>query len=121
MKKMQEAKQAQKSVNHEKRLWIALSLTSTFIVVELVGSAISHSLTLLSDAAHLFTDAAALIISITAMRLGRRQADQKRTYGYYRFEILAAALNASILFLVAFFIFYVAYKRMFIPHEIHSV
>ncbi len=120
MKKSQEAKQAQKSINHEKRLWIALSLTSVFIVVELVGSAISHSLTLLSDAAHLFTDAAALIISITAMRLGRRQADQKRTFGYYRIEILAAAFNAAILFMVAGFIFYMAYQRFFESTEIHT-
>lgn len=120
MEIQQDAKQAQKSVNHEKKLWMALSLTSVFIVVELIGSAISHSLTLLSDAAHLFTDAAALIISITAMRLGRRQADQKRTFGYYRIEILAAAFNASILFMVAGFIFYMAYKRFFEVSEIHT-
>lgn len=113
-------KQRPKSINHEKKLWIALSLTSVFIVVELGGSIISHSLTLLSDAAHLFTDAAALIISITAMRLGRRQADQKRTFGYYRIEILAAAFNAATLFMVAGFIFYMAYERFFAASEIHT-
>lgn len=120
MEIQQDAKQTLKSVNHEKKLWIALSLTTAFIVVELIGSVISHSLTLLSDAAHLFTDAAALIISITAMRLGRRQADQKRTFGYYRIEILAAAFNASILFMVSGFIFYMAYKRFFEVSEIHT-
>lgn len=109
-----------KNVNHEKKLWVALSLTTTFIAIELMGSIVSHSLTLLSDAAHLFTDAAALIISITAMRLGRRQADQKRTFGYYRIEILAAAFNAATLFMVAGFIFYQAYERFFAPSEVHT-
>jgi cobalt-zinc-cadmium efflux system protein len=113
-------KQIPKSINHEKKLWMALGLTTVFIAIELVGSIISHSLTLLSDAAHLFTDAAALIISITAMRLGRRQADQKRTFGYYRIEILAAAFNASTLFMVAGFIFYMAYQRFFVSSEIHT-
>lgn len=117
---LKQDKQLSKSINHEKRLWLALSLTTTFIVVELIGTVISHSLTLLSDAAHLFTDAAALIISITAMRLGRRQADQKRTFGYYRIEILAAAFNAAILFMVAAFIFYMAYERFFQASEIHT-
>jgi cobalt-zinc-cadmium efflux system protein len=100
-----------KHIKQEKYLWIALGLTVTFTSVELLGSLFSHSLALLSDAAHLFTDATALIISITAMRLGRREADKKRTFGYYRLEILAAAFNATILFLVALFIFYEAYER----------
>ncbi|HXH55463.1 MAG TPA: cation diffusion facilitator family transporter [Gammaproteobacteria bacterium] len=120
MQKQRNDKHMPKSINHEKKLWMALSLTSVFIVIELIGSVVSHSLTLLSDAAHLFTDAAALIISITAMRLGRRQADQKRTFGYYRIEILAAAFNASTLFMVAGFIFYMAYKRFFVSSEIHT-
>ena len=110
-----------KHLKQEKYLWIALGLTVTFTGVEIVGSLFSHSLALLSDAAHLFTDAAALIISITAMRLGRREADKKRTYGYYRLEILAAAFNASILFIVAIFIFYEAYERFFAAsHAIHT-
>ncbi len=115
-----------KHVNNEKYLWIALSLTTTFIVVEIIGSIISNSLALLSDAAHLFTDASALIISITAMRLGRKEADKKRTFGYYRLEILAAAFNATVLFLVACFIFYEAIERFYFSplflkeHKIHT-
>lgn len=105
---------------HEKYLWIAFSLTTTFIVVEVVGSILSHSLALLSDAAHLFTDGSAQIISIIAIRLARREADTKRTFGYYRFEILAAMLNACILTLVAVFIFYKAYERFFETPEIHT-
>lgn len=105
---------------NEKYLWIALFLTTIFIVIEVAGSLISSSLALLSDAAHLFTDAAALIISIIAMRLGRREADKKRTFGYYRLEILAAAFNAVILFLVACFIFYEAYERFLVPYKVHA-
>ncbi len=110
-----------KNLGQEKYLWIALGLTIIFISVEIAGSLISNSLALLSDAAHLFTDAAALIISIMAIRLGRREADKKRTFGYYRLEILAAAFNASILFLVALFIFHEAYERFFtIKSHLHT-
>lgn len=110
-----------KKTNHEKYLWIALSITSAFIVVEIFGSIISGSLALLSDAAHLFTDAAALIISIIAMRLSRRMADNKRTFGYYRLEILAATINAGLLFFVSFYIFHEAYQRFSVATEIQSI
>lgn len=109
-----------KSIRNEKYLWVALTLTTLFVIVEIIGSVISNSLALLSDAAHLLSDAAALIISIIAIRLGRRQSDTKRTFGYYRFEILAAIINAVILFLVAFYIFYEAYIRLFSIHYIRT-
>ena len=108
------------TTKNEKRLWIALGLTVTFIFIEVLGCLISGSLALLSDAAHLFTDAAALIISITAMKLAKKQADKKRTFGYYRIEILAAAFNATILFLVAIYIFYEAYERFFTTYTVHT-
>ncbi len=103
---------------NERSLWMALGLTTFFVIVAVVGSWLCQSLALLSDAAHLFTDAAALIISIVAMRLGRQAADNKRTYGYYRFEILAATFNAVVLFIVAFFIFFEAYQRLWHPHPV---
>ena len=108
------------SRHHEKLLWIALSLTIFFIVIEIVGSLMSRSLALLSDAAHLLTDALALIISIIAIRLGRKAADKKRTFGYHRLEILAATFNASALFMVAFYIFYEAYQRFFLPNHLQT-
>jgi cobalt-zinc-cadmium efflux system protein len=64
--------------------------------------------------------AAALAISLAAIRIGRRPADSKRTFGYYRFEILAAAFNAILLFLVAIYIVYEAYHRLKNPPEIES-
>ena len=106
---------------HEPRLWIAFVLTSTFLVAEVIGGLITGSLALLSDAAHMFTDAAALAIALAAIRLGKRAADHKRTFGYYRFEILAAAFNATVLFVVAGYILYEAYQRLRHPPEIQSL
>ncbi|MEO7323569.1 MAG: cation diffusion facilitator family transporter [Dokdonella sp.] len=106
---------------HEKPLWIALGLTSAFLVAELIGAWLTHSLALFSDAAHMFTDTAALGISLAAIRIGKRAADNRRTYGYYRFEILAAAVNATLLFGVAIFILIEAVQRFREPPEIQSI
>lgn len=104
----------------ERPLWWALMLTGGFMLVEGVGGILTGSLALLSDAAHMLTDTAALVIALIAIRVGRRPADTKRTFGYYRFEILAAAFNAILLFLVALYILYEAYRRLTIPFEIQS-
>ena len=100
---------------NEKRLWIVLGLTGAFFVAELIAAYVTRSLALLSDAAHMFTDVAALAVSLMAIRIGRRAADRKRTFGYQRFEILAAAYNASVLFLVAMYILYEAVERLRAP------
>lgn len=106
---------------NERRLWIALALTSAFLVAEVVGAFVTGSLALLSDAAHMFTDAAALGVALAAIQIGKRAADKKRTFGYYRFEILAAAFNATLLFFVAMYILYEAYRRLRSPAEIESI
>ncbi|MDY7576760.1 cation diffusion facilitator family transporter [Herbaspirillum sp. RTI4] len=105
---------------NEKALWWALGLTSTFLIVEAVAGFLTNSLALISDAAHMLTDSAALAIALLAMRIGRRPVDAKRTFGYSRFEILAAAMNAVLLFLVAFYILYEAYQRVMHPAQIQS-
>lgn len=111
-----------KMMNQKERyLWIALLLTSTFTLIELLGGWYFNSLALVSDAAHMFTDVAALVIALLAIQIGKRVADVKRTFGYYRFEILAAVLNAIILLLVAIYIFYEAYQRLFIHREVQPV
>lgn len=106
---------------NEKALRRALFLTSAFLVIEVVGAWLTASLALLSDAAHMFTDAAALAIALLAVRMGRKAADDARTYGYARFEILAAAFNAVLLFLVALYILYEAYRRLSAPQDIQSI
>ena len=105
---------------NEKRLLWALGLTAAFMFVEIIGGVLTNSLALLSDAAHMFTDVTALAISLAAVRFGKRPADDKRSYGYQRFEILAAAFNAVLLFVVAGYILYEAWDRFRTPPEIES-
>ncbi|MEN8408449.1 cation diffusion facilitator family transporter [Acinetobacter bereziniae] len=104
-----------------KKLSFALLLTGTFLIVEVVAGFITQSLALLSDAAHMFTDAAALAIALVAIKIGKLPADNKRNFGYQRFEILAALFNALMLFVVAIYILYEAYQRFSQPPEIQSV
>lgn len=101
-------------------LWLALMLTTVFLIAELIGGILTNSLALISDAAHMFTDTAALAVSLAAIQIGKKTADKQRTFGYYRFEILAAAFNAILLFLVAIYILYEAYRRLKDPPEIQS-
>ena len=103
---------------NERRLYAALGLTTLFMFVEIVGGIVTNSLALLSDAAHMFTDVTALAISLAAVRIGKRAADDSRSYGYQRFEILAAAFNALLLFGVAVYILYEAWRRFIEPPEV---
>ena len=103
-----------------KMLGWALALTSIYLIAEVIGGIVFNSLALLSDAAHMMTDVAALAIALMAIRLGRKAPDEKRTFGYRRFEILAAAFNAVLLFAVAIYVFVEAIKRFSEPQEIQS-
>lgn len=103
------------------QLTIALALTGTFLIVEVIGGLVFNSLALLSDAAHMFTDAAALAIALLAIKIGQRPADEKRTFGYRRFEILAAAFNAVLLFVVAGYVLYEGIKRILDPEPVGSI
>ena len=107
-------------IRHEKPLWWALGLTSTFLVVEVAGGLITNSLALLSDAAHMMTDVFALAIALFAVRLSRRPPDAKRTYGYARMEAIGAMINGGLLFLVAGYILYEAVGRFGKPPDVGS-
>ncbi len=104
-----------------KMLGWALVLTSALVVGELVGSYLFKSLALLSDASHMFTDAAALAIALAAIKIGERPADDKRSFGYRRFEILAAAFNAVLLFGVGAYILYEGVTRLIQPEPVGSL
>ena len=106
---------------NERMLWWALGLTTAFLLAEVVAGIVFGSLALLADAAHMFTDVAALAIALAAMRVARRPADAKRTYGYHRFEILAAAFNAVLLFGVAVYILVEAWRRFNAPAEVQPL
>ncbi len=112
---------SQAGAGHERSLWIALILTTSFMVAEVIGGIVTGSLALISDAAHMFTDAAALAISLSAIQIAKRAVDAKRTFGYHRFEILAAAFNALLLFGVAIYILYEAWQRFNTPQTVQSV
>lgn len=105
----------------ESRLWLAFGLTGSFMIAEVIGGILTGSLALISDAMHMATDAMALAIALIAIKVGRRAADLLRTYGYARFEILAAAFNALVLLGIAFYILYEAYERLYQPTEIASL
>lgn len=109
------------AAGNEKALLTALALTGIFMLAEVAGGFWFNSLALLSDAAHMFTDVTALAIAVAAIRIARRPADRRRTYGYHRFEVLAAAFNASLLFLVAMYILWEAVRRFREPAEVQSL
>ncbi len=107
-------------IRHEKPLWIAFALTLLFLLVEVVGGLLSNSLALLSDAAHMMTDVLALGISLFAVRMSRRPADARRTYGYARMEAIGAMVNGGLLFVVAGFILWEALGRFREPQAVAS-
>lgn len=104
-----------------RRLAMALALTSTFLIAEVVAGIAFNSLALLSDAAHMFTDAAALAIALAAIQVGQKKANEEFTFGYRRFEILAAAFNAILLFGVAIYVLVEGVKRIVNPEPVGSV
>ncbi|SDE35540.1 cobalt-zinc-cadmium efflux system protein [Paracoccus isoporae] len=103
---------------NERKVLISFFLIASFMVVEVIGGLISGSLALLADAGHMLTDAAALALSYMAFRLGRRAADEKRTYGYARFEVVAGFLNAATLFLIVAWIMFEAWRRFSDPQPV---
>ena len=105
-------------IRYEKPLWIAFALTATFLVAEVVGGLLTNSLALLSDAAHMMTDVIALGVSLFAVRMARRPADAKRTYGYARMEAIGALINGGLLFVVAGYILWEAAGRFRDPPHV---
>ena len=98
-----------------RRLAASLGLTTGIMVAEAVGGWISGSLALLSDAAHMLTDAASLGLALLAMLFAARPADDKRTFGYRRAEVLAAQLNVGALIGIAIWIVWEAVERLRAP------
>lgn len=106
--------------NNKAGLAIALIITSGIMILEFAGGLLTNSLALLSDSGHMLSDAGALALSITAMWFAARPASPNKTYGYYRFEILAALLNGVALFVIAGFIVAEAVERFQSPPEVAS-
>lgn len=98
----------------------ALFITSTFLVLEFLGALYTNSLALLADSGHMLTDVAALGLSFFAIRFATRRATPRKTYGFYRVEILIALLNGVFLILVSLYIFYEAWHRFLNPPEVRA-
>jgi len=103
-----------------KGLLIALCITLFMMIAEIVGGILSNSLALLSDAGHMFTDTLALAFSFFAMQFAEMPATDKKTYGFYRLEILAALLNGVILVLISLYIIFEAYQRILNPPPVQG-
>ena len=102
-------------------LKITFALTFGYFLVEVVGGLLTGSLALLADAAHMLTDVGGLALALFAAWMSRKPATAARSYGYYRVEILAALINAVVLFGISFYILFEAYRRFRDPPAVASV
>jgi cobalt-zinc-cadmium efflux system protein len=105
---------------NKKGLMIALIITVGIMFLEFFGGLITNSLALLSDSGHMLNDASSLALSLVAVWFATKPASPNKTYGFHRFEILAALLNGVTLFVVAGFIIVEAYGRFFEPPTVAS-
>ncbi|KPK54192.1 MAG: hypothetical protein AMJ63_03990 [Myxococcales bacterium SG8_38_1] len=105
---------------NRRRLAMALVFTATYMVAEIVGGLAANSLALLADAGHMFSDAAALGLSLVAVMLAQRPATSNRTYGFHRAEILAALTNGAALLALAVLIAREAWDRLSDPPEVQG-
>lgn len=103
---------------NKKALTISLILIASFMIVEVIGGVLTNSLALLSDAGHMLSDAISLAVALAAFKMGEKAADSARTYGYRRFEILAAVFNGVTLIVIAVFIIIEAAGRFINPPEV---
>lgn len=103
---------------NEKKILFSFFVIFGFMLVEAVGGIISGSLALLADAGHMFTDAFALGLAFAAFRIGRRAADNRRSFGYARFEVIAGLMNAMTLFAIVGFILWEAVDRFRDPQPV---
>lgn len=103
---------------HRSQLWGVLGVSIITTLAEVVGAYLTDSLALVADAGHMLTDVAGVALSLVAMHLAGLPTNDRKTFGYYRAEILAAAANALLLIGIAVYVLYEAYRRFAHPPEI---
>ncbi|MEK4434640.1 cation diffusion facilitator family transporter [Paenibacillus sp. FSL K6-2862] len=107
--------------NNKKVLLFSFIIITLYMIVEAVGGFVTNSLALISDAGHMLSDAVALGIALLAFTFGEKAVNTGKTYGYRRFEILAATLNGITLIAISLYIFYEAIGRFIHPPEVATV
>lgn len=110
-----------RSARSLRNLKIALGVTSVYMIAEAVGGWMTNSLALLADAGHMLTDVAALSLTLAAIWFASRPATSRKTYGYYRYEILAAFVNGVALVLISLWVIYEAFDRWNSPPEVKGL
>src|SRR5476649_2429478 len=108
-----------RKANHARLAW-TLVLTLGYMVAEIMGGYLADSLSLLADAGHMFSDAAALGLSLFAAWISRRPPTPQLSYGYYRAEILAALANGATLIAISIIIFVEAFHRLNRPEPVQG-
>ncbi|MBI4347120.1 MAG: cation transporter [Elusimicrobia bacterium] len=103
-----------------RRLFVVVGTSAAVLALEVVGGILTNSLALLADAGHVLTDIAGVSIALLAIWFGSRPATERRTFGYYRLEILGAVANGVILFAVAAYVLFEAWRRLGQAPEIAS-
>ena len=108
--------------DHAKKLKVVLVITILFLIVEVIAAIFTNSLALIANAIHMFTDVAGIGLALFAINFSsKRSATPKKTYGFYRMEILAALINSTIILILSFYIIYESYWRLFEPKEIEGL
>ncbi|ARF16850.1 cation diffusion facilitator family transporter [Sporosarcina ureae] len=105
---------------NKKALMISFIIITIYMIIEAIGGFLTNSLALLSDAGHMLSDSISLGVGLLAFTLGEKTANYSKTYGYKRFEILAAIFNGVTLILISIYIFYEAFHRLAEPPAVAS-
>lgn len=103
---------------NKKILLISFLIITSYMVIEAIGGIVTNSLALLSDAGHMLSDSISLAIALIAFKLAEKASNYSKTYGYKRFEILAAVINGVTLIGVAIYILYESIERFANPPEV---
>jgi cobalt-zinc-cadmium efflux system protein len=106
--------------SNRRRLTVVLALTVTYMLTEAAGGFLTNSLALLSDAGHMLADVAALLLAMLALWFAARPITPRKTYGYYRLEILAALANGVALVVISLLISYEAFQRIRQPQQVQG-
>ncbi len=102
------------------RLVLSIILNALITILEIVGGILSNSLALISDAVHNLSDTMALMLAWVAGKVGKKQPDTRKTFGYKRFEILSAFINASVLTAVSIYLIYESVLRFLNPEPVKT-